>query len=93
MRVALVVMVLKFEKTNQVMVEQVVTLDLALVVEQVVQIMLKVLTVVLVAVVAVVILRAQIILLEARLQMEIMEQWALVLMAVLVVKVNYNINL
>ena len=70
-----------------------VTLDLVLVVEQVVQIMLKVLMVVLVAVVAVVILRAQIILLEARLQMEIMEQWALVLMAVLVVKVNYNISL
>ena len=93
MRVALVVMVLKLEKTNQVMVEQVVTLDLVLVVEQVVQIMLKVLMVVLVAVVAVVILRAQIILLEARLQMEIMEQWALVLMAVLVVTVNYNINL
>jgi hypothetical protein len=55
--------------------------------------MLKVLMVVLVVEVAVVTLKAQLILLEARPQMEITRQRALVLMVVLVVKVKYNINL
>jgi hypothetical protein len=88
----MVVMALQLEKTNQEQVEQVVTLDLALVVEQVAQTMLTALMALLVAEVAVVILKAQ-----APAQHQMMDNTdrvqVLVHTEVVVVKVKYNINL
>jgi hypothetical protein len=88
----MVVMALQLEKTNQEQVEQVVTLDLALVVEQVAQTMLTALMALLVAEAVVVILKAQ-----APAQHQMMDNTdrvqVLVHTEVVVVKVKYNINL